>query len=117
MSPSHTQEPSNADLARMIQNNHEDTSRRLDEAAGRLALLEHHLVNPTNPEETLPIRTRDLEAKVKSIDRRHDRLSRTATAMIVTFLGSMLAAAGTWLWNRIEGRDAAQRPAEKRTER
>lgn len=117
MSPSRTEEPSNADLARMIQGNHEDTTRRLDEASTRLSVLEHHLVNPTAPEDTLPIRTRDLEAKVRSIDKRHDRLSKTATAMIVTFLGSMLAAAGSWLWNRIEGREQANRtPAERRTD-
>ena len=118
MSSPRTEDPSNADLARMIQANHEDTSRKLDEASGRLRVLEHHLINPTSPEETLPIRTRDLEAKVKSIDRRHERLSKTAVAMIVTFIGSMLAAAGSWLWSRIEGRDPSQREtAERRTDR
>lgn len=104
--PPHTQsreEPSNGDLARMIQGNHEETTRKLTEAGERLAVLEYHLVNPTAPEETLPIRMRDVEAKVRSIDKKHDRLNKTAVGLIVAFLGALITSAGAWIWRQIEG--------------
>ncbi|MCC6230294.1 MAG: hypothetical protein IT432_13855 [Phycisphaerales bacterium] len=97
------EEPSNGDLARMIQGNHEETTRKLTEAGERLSVLEHHLVNPTCPEETLPIRMRDIESKVRSIDKKHEKLSRTAAGLIVAFIGALVTSAGAWIWRQIEG--------------
>jgi len=97
------EEPSNADLARMIQANHEETTRKLTEAGERLGVLEHHIVNPTAPEDTLPIRMRDMEFRVRSIDKKHERLNRTATGLIIAFIGAVLTSAGAWLWRQIEG--------------
>lgn len=103
MSPTRTtEEPTNADLARMLTDHHRETSRRFDEQGERLAVLEHHLVNPAQPEETLPIRMRDVEFKVRSIDKKHERLNRTAMGLIVAFLGALITSAGAWIWKQIE---------------
>ena len=104
MSPTRPQEePTNADLARMLTDHHKETSRRFDEQGERLVVLEHHLVNPSQPEETLPIRMRDVEAKVRSIDKKHERLNKTAVGLIVAFIGALVTGAGAWLWRQIEG--------------
>lgn len=117
--PHQREEPSNADLARMIKDSHEETTRRLSETSERLGVLEHHLVNPTEPEKTLPIRVRDVEGRIRSIDKKHASLSKTAITMIVTFLTTLAGLAATWVWKQAGGSDdqTTRHPSEKRTER
>lgn len=75
-------QPSNADLARLIREKHEETSQRL-------RAVEHHLIDTRFPERTLPIRVRELE-----------RAHRFIKVVGGTVGGSMLAAIGTWLWDK-----------------
>jgi hypothetical protein len=88
----HGQEPTNADLARLIASNHAETVRRLGEQDERFGVLEHHLVDPKKPERTLPIRVRELERSVKVV--------RWGVGLVI---GSALSAAGTWAWGWVTG--------------
>lgn len=92
MSPSNRaerEEPSNADLKQLILDARE-------ELGGRLGVLEYHLVDPKKPERTLPIRVQQLEKSAKAF--------RWAGAAV---LGGALAAAGSWVWDRMQGKHGA----------
>lgn len=96
----HDEEPSNAMLAQMLNQNHAETTRRLDEASDRIGVLEHYLVNPTDPERTLPIRMRDVEDQVASFIKSRKQFSKTAIGLIVSFLTVIATGLGTWAWNK-----------------
>lgn len=78
------EEPSNSDLRELMVQHHETVNTRLSD-------LEYHLIDKKHPQKTLPIRVQNLE-----------KFARVLKWAGGTVLGGSLAAAGSYLWERMK---------------
>lgn len=100
-------EPTNADLATMMRQHHEETHKRFQ-------VLEHHLIDPLNPQNTLPMRVRDhakaIEALQKGVHEAHAKIEGQAAATrravkkgVWAVITGGLGAVGVWLASKVTG--------------
>lgn len=103
ITPPTKQEITSAHLASLIEGLKHLHQEHNTAICGRLATLEAHLVDPVNPERTLPIRVRDVEVQHKALVKSHEETQRAVRKGVWAVLGGGLATLGSVVAAKLMG--------------